>query len=193
MYYRLFGHGCQSSSGTCNCIPPRYNQPRNNMGQYPYPQTKPHPHSSEDVRSKKNIYIKSADFGGVVLPEGTDKRATFHVASLSLDTTGYKNILIQLAFSCNIIAERLKLRLRFQILRQESGQGLTVPVSAGILYYRDKVCSEANSFTLSVCDHSSAADKCCVYSVLMTIEEFETGGNAIIANPTLIATIIKEA
>ena len=87
------------------------------------------------------MFIKNADFGGVVLPEGTDKRATFHVASLSLDTSGYKNILIHLAFSCNIIAEKLKLRLRFQILRQESGQGVTVPVSAGILYDRDKVCS----------------------------------------------------
>ena len=139
-----------------------------------------------------NIFIKNADFGGVVLPEGTDKRATFHVASLSLDTSGYKNILIQLAFSCNIIAEKLKLRLRFQILRQESGQGVTVPVSAGILYYQDKVCSEANSFTLSVYDRNAAAEKCCVYSVLVDIEEFDMGGSAIIANPTLIATVVGE-
>lgn len=114
------------------------------------------------------------------------------MASLSLDTSGYKNILIQLAFSCNIIAEKLKLRLRFQILRQESGQGVTVPVSAGILYYQDKVCSEANSFTLSVYDRNAAAEKCCVYSVLVDIEEFDMGGSAIIANPTLIATVVGE-
>ena len=173
MYYRLFGHGCQTGSGTCNCIPPKFNQPRYNVGQYPFPQMKQRPHSSEDVCRKENIFIKNADFGGVVLPEGTDKRATFHVASLSLDTSGYKNILIHLAFSCNIIAEKLKLRLRFQILRQESGQGVTVPVSAGILYDRDKVCSEANSFTLSVYDHNAAAEKCCIYSVLVDIEEFD--------------------
>ena len=92
MYYRLFGHGCQTGSGTCNCIPPKFNQPRYNVGQYPFPQMKQRPHSSEDVCRKENMFIKNADFGGVVLPERTDKRATFHVASLSLDTSGYKNI-----------------------------------------------------------------------------------------------------
>lgn len=150
MYYRLFGHGCQSSSGTCNCFPPRYNQPGTNMGQSLFHQMKQCPHSSAEVRCKKNLFMKNADFGGVVLPEGTDKRATFYVASLSLDTFGYKNILIQLVFSCNIIVDKLKLRLRFQILRQGSGQRLSVPVSAGILYYRDKICSEANRKDRSV-------------------------------------------
>lgn len=191
MYYSLFGRCYQPRSRTCNCFPQPFNPQRDNARQCKLPQINKCPHSYADQCCECGLFIKNATFGGFVLPEGTDKRATFHVASLNLNTSGYKNFLIQLDFTTNIIAEKLKMRLRFQMFKQDNGQGFSVPISAGILYYRDKESTEANSFTLTACDCNSVASTCCSYHVLVAIEDFETGGSAILANPTLMATIVS--
>lgn len=189
MYYSLFGRCCPSRPGTCNCSPRPRNQ-QNKFGQCTPPQ-KRCLQPRQNVCCRDNLVIKSAAFGGFVLPEGTEKRATFHVASLNLDTSYASNFIVQLHFSCNIIAQNLNMRLRFQLTKQEKGQCLPVPVSAGILYFRDGESSEANSFTLSVCDCNTTKSTCCTYSTYVEIEELEPGGDGIISNPVLIATIVN--
>lgn len=188
MYCSLFGPCSFPRSRTCNCAPRPLNQKKNNIGQCTLPKAGGCPHSGTENGC---LLLKKAAFGGIVLPDGTEKRATFHVASLNLDTSNCNRFLVQLNFSCNLISNSLKTRLRFQMIKQERGQSFSVPVSAGILYFRDRESSEAGSFTLSVCDYDSTGSKCCTYGVYVEVEEFEPGGNMILANPTLIATIVN--
>ncbi len=146
--------------------------------------------SGMKLQSGNNMKIKSAVFGGLIIPEGTEKRATFHVASLSLNASCHKELLVQLSFSCNIIASNSKICLRFQILKQEKCQPFSIPITTGVLYCRDKTEMEANTFTLSVCDCDLTAGKGCTYSIYVENEGAETVGTGIIASPVLIATII---
>lgn len=192
MHYSLFGRCCFPRSGTCNCFPRPLYQQSNNTGRCISPKENKCPNICTEKCRDDDLMIKSAAFGGFILPEGTDKRATFHVASLNLEPRGCKNFVVQLVFSCNIIASNLKMRLRFQIFKQERGQCFSTPLSAGILYFRDRVSAEANSFTLTACDCDSAGGLCCNYSACVEVEEFDSGGNITIANPVLIATIAKK-
>lgn len=191
MYYNLFGRYGSSRSRTCNFSPRCYNQPMNTAGQFLSPKANKCPPYAACKHYKDNPLIKSAAFGGFVLPEGTEKGATFNVASLNLDTSSHKDFLVQLVFSCNIITNQIKVRLRFQLFKQEKGQCSSVPISTGILYYRDRKESEANSFTLSACDCDSIASTCCTYSALVETNNIEADGSIIIANPVLIATIAQ--
>lgn len=196
MYCSLFGSCSFPRSRTCNCSPRPLNQQNNNAGRYTSPKTDGRPHPGTENRCGKPccsgcLMLKEAAFGGLVLPGGTEKGATFHVVSLNLDTSGCKKFLVQLNFSCNPIANGLKARLRFRVVRQDMDQYLPVPVSAGILYCRDREGSGADSFTLSVCDHDSTSSRCCSYRVYVEAEEFGPEGTLIIANPSLIATIVN--
>ncbi len=190
MYYGLFGRGCYPRSRTCNCSP----RPSGQQGAMIRPPASPNtnhcPDSGMKQQGENNLKIKSAVFGGLIIPEGTEKRATFHVASLTLNASCRKDFLVQLSFSCNIIASKSKVCLRFQILKQEKCQPFPTPVSTGILYCRDKAEMEANTFTLSVCDCDLTAGRGCTYSVYVENEGTETVGTGIIASPVLIATII---
>lgn len=190
MYYGLFGRGCYPRSRTCNCSP----RPSGQQGAMVRPPALPNTNhclsSGMKLQGGNNIKIKSAVFGGLIIPEGTEKRATFHVASLTLNASCNKEILVQLSFSCNIIAAKSKVCLRFQIVKQEKCQPFSIPLSTGVLYCRDKTEMEANTFTLSVCDCDFMAGKGCTYSVYVENEGAETVGTGIIASPVLIATII---
>lgn len=190
MYYGLFGRGCYPRSRTCNCSP----RPSGQQGAMIRPPASPNtnhcPDSGMKQQGENNLKIKSAVFGGLIIPEGTEKRATFHVASLTLNASCRKDFLVQLSFSCNIIASKSKICFRFQILKQEKCQPFPTPVSTGILYCRDKAEMEANTFTLSVCDCDLTAGRGCTYSVYVENEGTETVGTGIIASPVLIATII---
>lgn len=191
MYYSLFGRCRSPRSRTCNCYP----GPCNQQNPPPVPCKSPSPprcpHKDTGGGRHGDLLIKCAAFGGLILPEGTEKGATYHVASLNLDTSRCRDFLVQLDFSCNVIADGLEVRLRFQLLKQEKSQCFSVPVCTGLLYQRDSAYSEANTITLSACDCDATVSTCCCYNVIVEIEEFEAGGCAIIANPVLIATIVN--
>ena len=68
-----------------------------------------------------------------------------------------RDFVVQLNFSCNIITSKIKVAAKVSAFKQEKGQCLPTPVSTGVLYYRDKGKSEANSFTLSAYDCDSEA------------------------------------
>lgn len=125
------------------------------------------------------------------MPEGTEKGAAYHVASLNLNTLGCTNFLVHLNFSCNIILRQTKASLRFRLLRQEKCQPCAVPVCAEGLYSREIRDMEANTFTLSACDCDSQESPCCTYSVYVELENFQVRGWGMIANPVLIATILE--
>lgn len=189
MYYSLFGRRGYPRSRTCNCFPRPSKPQEPAIGPCILPNEKGCPYFKVNKRRGNNMHIKSAAFGGLVLLGDTDKRAELHVASLTLDTSGCDDFMVQLNFSCNIITSNTKIQLRFQLFRQEKDQSFSCPLSTGILYCRD--IPEANAFTLSICDCDSMISTCCTYSVYAKLTAFEAGGTGIIANPVLIATIIE--
>lgn len=191
MYYSFFGRCFYPRSRTCNSFHHPLDPQTNTAGRCASPRENGCPPFDADKRCEDNLFIKSTALGGVVLPDGTEKRATYNVASLTLDTSDCTNYLVQLVFSCNIITSELKVRMRFQLFRQARDQCFLVPVSAGILYYRHIKCSEANSFTLSACDCVTSACTSYNYSACVEVEEMEPGGSLFIANPVIIATISK--
>lgn len=192
MYYNLFGHRGFQQSKACNCYPCPMNAQTNNTRQLNTQRKNRCIKFDTNKCQKDCLHIKHATFGGIVLPQPPEKRATFHVASLNLDTTGYKNFLVQLGFSCNIMISDMKVQLRFQLFKQGKSQYSPVPVSAGILFYRNSISSEANGFTLTAFDYDSAAMNCCCYSAHVEIEHFQDNGSLIISNPILTATIAKK-
>lgn len=124
MYYSLFGRYHYPGTRTCNCFPQKFKQQNNNIGQCNPPVQSNCPKQLTDKFCKDSLYIKSSAFGGFILPEGTEKGATLHVASLNLNTLNHEDFVVQLNFSCNIITSKIKLRLRFQLFKQEKGQCL---------------------------------------------------------------------
>lgn len=187
MYYRPFVCRSFPHCGTCHRPSP------------PPPQEKPAgtcAASGEAASAGRRpehagVLLKCSAFGGLVLPEGTEKGAAYHVASLNLNTLGCTNFLVHLNFSCNIILRQTKASLRFRLLRQEKCQPCAVPVCAEGLYSREIRDMEANTFTLSACDCDSQESPCCTYSVYVELENFQVRGWGMIANPVLIATILE--
>ncbi len=125
------------------------------------------------------------------MPEGTEKGATYHVVSLNLDTSGCKNFMVHLSFSCNIILRQTRALLRFRLLRQEECRPYSVPVCAEALYSGEAPSMAANTLTLTACDCDFHESPCCTYSVYVEIADFRTGGSGMIANPVLIAETME--
>lgn len=191
MYYRPFGRCSFPRYGTYNRTP-RPPSPQENHAEPCYPHAEKESTCPARSRQKRtDILLKCSAFGGLVLPEGTEKGATYHVASLNLDTSGCKNFMVHLSFSCNIILRQTRALLRFQLLKQEKCQPYSVPVSAEMLYSNQGRGMEADTFTLSACDCDSQESPCCTYSVNVEVTDFQAGGSGMIANPVLIATIIE--
>ena len=59
------------------------------------------------------------------------------------NTLNHEDFVVQLNFSCNITTNKIKLRLRFQLLSRKRDSAFPTPVSTGVLYYRDKESPEA--------------------------------------------------
>jgi hypothetical protein len=129
--------------------------------------------------------------GGIILPEHTDKNATYNVASLNIDTCSYRNFLIQFNFSCNIVTSGARMHLKFQLFKQGKDSAVQTPVSSSQVYSRDEVSGETNTFSFIAYDRDSMGCRCCNYSVFVEIMGFETMGNIMITNPVLIASIIE--
>lgn len=147
--------------------------------------------SGNEHGCSRRLLLKSSAFGGLVLPEGMVREATYHVASLNLDTSGCRDFLVLLNFSCNITANVTNLHLRFQMFRQEKCQPFSVPISSGVLYSRQAADMESNAFTLSVCDRDSMVSPCCCYSVYVDVSGAGAGGAGLVANPVLTASVME--
>lgn len=144
-----------------------------------------------DFSAANEILLKGSALGGIVLPENTDKNATYTVASINLDTSAYWKFMIQFNFTCNIATVNARMHLKFQLYRQEKCQVNSVPVSSSLIYTRNEDSTETNTFTLTACDCDSMKSKCCNYKVNVEIMGFNTVGTIMITNPILIAFIIE--
>ena len=177
--------------------PPYYNvsnrnsqpvQPKTNTPKQYIPNELPH---VDNFSTANKLLIKHSHSGGIVLPEDTDKIATYIVASINLDTSAYRNFLIHFNFSCNIATTRAGLHLRFQLFKQEKNQVSRVPVSSSYIYNRITNSTDTNTFSFIACDSDSMKFKYCNYSVYVEIMSFRTVGTIMITNPLLIASIIE--
>ncbi len=192
MYYRPFGRFSYPRYGNYNRTP----RPPSPQEKHAEPCAA---HAEKDSirpaghrQKSADILLKCSAFGGLVLPEGTEKGATYHVASLNLNTSGCTNFIVHLNFSCNIILRQTRANLRFRLLKQDRCQHCSVPVSAEGLYSREIRDMEADTFTLSACDCDSQESTCCTYSVYVEITDFQASGSGMIANPVIIATVIEK-
>ena len=192
MYNRLFGMN----------IPCRPNCPYHSaLNQSPQPTLqKKDNHMDKTQRNMKNccdpspvnqLLLKCSSLGGIIIPENTDKNATYNVASLNMDTCSCRNFLIQFNFSCNIATANARMHLRFQLFKRGRGQTMSTPVSPSLVYGRNSVSGETNTFTFTAYDRDSMGNDCCNYSVYVEIMSFDTTGSIMITNPVLIASIIN--
>jgi len=193
MYNRLFSMSCRP-----NC-PYRYTANRNPQ---PIQSTQPknlnksqclqnNQKNSCDSPPANQVLIKSTAAGGIILPDQTDKNATYNVASLNIDTFSYRNFLIHFNFSCNILTINARMHLKFQLYKQGNDQAARTPVSSSLVYSRNQNSRETNTFSFMAYDHDSIGCKYCNYSVYVEIMGFDTMGTIMITNPVLIASIIE--
>lgn len=138
-----------------------------------------------------NMSFKHSSYGGMLLPQGTERGATYNVASVNLDTYACRNFSIYFNFTCNIHTVNAQGHLRFQLLKQEKYQSISSPVSSSFTYIIGIPSTETNAFSFSACDCDSTACACCNYSVYIEIMGAETEGSIVISNPILIASIFE--
>ena len=131
--FRRCGFGC---FGTGRCRPQSNYPMKNRVESRPGRDVNGSVCSGNGHENSKRLLLKSSSFGGLVLPEGMAGEATYHVASLNLDTSGCKDFLVLLNFSCNITANVSGFHLRFQMFKQEKCQPFPVPASLNVAYRR---------------------------------------------------------
>lgn len=193
MYNRLFSMSCRPnfsyrSTANRNPQPPQPIQPKKpNQSQY----IQNNQMSACDLPPADQVLIKSSAKGGIILPEHTEKNATYNVASLNINTSSFRNFAIHLNFSCNILTSSARMHLRFQLFKQESNQASPTPVSSSLVYSRNENSRETNTFSFMAYDLDSMGCRCCNYSVYVEIMGFDTIGTIMITNPVLIASIIE--
>jgi hypothetical protein len=202
MYNRLFGMSCRPNYSYRNTAyrKPQPAKPTQQIQQIQQIQPQNLNHSQYIQNNQKSSYdlppanqalIKSSAMGGIILPEHTEKNATYNVASLNINTYSYRNFLIHFNFSCNILTTSARMHLRFQLFKQGNDQTASTPVSSSLVYSRNEVSRETNTFSFMAYDHDSMGCKCCNYSVYVEIMGFDTIGTIMITNPILIASIIE--
>ncbi len=196
MYNRLFSMSYRpnfSYRSAANRTPQQPQQPQQ-------PQPKSHDqslhiqnteNSFSDFSHTNQTFLRCSAMGGIILPEHTDKNATYNVASLNIDTYSCRNFTIHFNFSCNIVTTSARMHLRFQLFKQGNDQTFLTPVSSSLVYSRSEDSRETNTFSFMAYDHDSMGCSCCNYSVYVEIMGFDTMGTIMITNPVLIASIIE--
>ncbi|WP_333651667.1 DUF4489 domain-containing protein [Lacrimispora sp.] len=182
---------------------PRNNPYRNTSNRNPRPvpsrqcdqklmvQSLPEPESPEVVSAPNKMMLKGSSSGGIFLPENTDKNAVYTVASINLNTSGYKNFSMHFNFSCIIATTGARMHLKFQLFKQEKNQTNPFPVGSGFIFTRSEESTETNPFSLTAWDFDSMASECCNYSIRIEVMGFDTVGTVMITNPVLAAFIIE--
>lgn len=139
-----------------------------------------------------DVFFKSSELGGIILPDSSERGATYIVASMNLDTSIYRNYIIYFNFSCNIETISARLHLRFQLVRQEACQTTKIPVSANYAFARNVPATETNILSFTACDCNPSKCKRCNYIVYIEVMGFDTTGTIIITNPVLFASLIED-
>lgn len=139
-----------------------------------------------------DVFLKASAFGGIVIPDGTEKGTTYNVVSVNLDTAACRDFHTELSFSCNILSMDASARIKFQVLKQEKNQIMPLPLSSGYSYFRSQKVTESDVVTFSALDCDSHGTQWCNYSVFIEIIGQQTAGAVMITNPVLIAVVVEK-
>ena len=129
--------------------------------------------------------------GAVTLPLATVAGTNFTVATVTVDTKGFRKPCIKFEFASNIITTAAVLSLNFQIFKQCKNQ--LVPVGPVWTFSRLVAVTESDSFTFFVCDCDICDAECCTYSVVATVAGVATVGVTSVNNATLSAIVVDNA
>lgn len=139
-----------------------------------------------------DVFLKASAFGGIVIPDGTEKGTTYNVVSVNLDTAACRDFHTELSFSCNILSMDASARIKFQVFKQEKNQIMPLPLSSGYSYFRSQKVTESDVVTFSALDCDSHGTQWCNYSVFIEIIGQQTAGSVMITNPVLIAVVVEK-
>ena len=131
--------------------------------------------------------------GAVTLPLATIAGTNFTVATVTVDTKGYRKPCIKFEFASNIVTTVAVLSLNFQIFKQCKNQLVPIPVGPVWTFSRLVAVTESDSFTFFVCDCDICDAECCTYSVVATVAGVATVGVTSINNATLGAIVVDNA
>lgn len=128
--------------------------------------------------------------GAVTLPVATIAGTNFTVATVNVDTKGFRKPCIKFEFASNIVTTAAVLTLNLQIFKQCRNQLVPIPVGPVWTFSRLVAVTESNTFTFFVCDCDICEEECCNYSVVATVAGVATLGVTTISNATLSAIVV---
>lgn len=127
---------------------------------------------------------------GVTLPLATIAGTNFTVATVTVDTKGFKKPCIKFEFASNIVTTAAVLTLNFQIFKQCKNQLVPIPVGPVWTFSRLAAVTSSDTFSFFVCDCDICDAECCTYSVVATVAGVATVGVTSINNATLSAIVV---
>lgn len=128
--------------------------------------------------------------GAVTLPLATIAGTNFTVATVNVDTRGFRKPCIKFEFASNIVNTAAILTLNLQLFKQCKNQLVPIPVGPVWTFSRLIAITESNTFTFFVCDCDICDEECCTYSVVATVAGIATVGVTAINNATLSAIVV---
>lgn len=128
--------------------------------------------------------------GAVTLPLATIAGTNFTVATVNVDTRGFRKPCIKFEFASNIVTTAAILTLNLQLFKQCKNQLVPIPVGPVWTFSRLVAITDSNTFTFFVCDCDICDEECCTYSVVATVAGVATVGVTAINNATLSAIVV---
>lgn len=145
---------------------------------------------ADNVTVENQIILRNSGFGGIILPQNTDKNSTYNIASIDLDPFCYSNSSIYFNFCCNIATLNAQVQLKFQLYKQDRNQIIPLPVGSAFNFIRMNPTTQTDVFSLTACDQNLRVSNRYNYSVCIEVMGFNTVGTVTITNPILTALII---
>lgn len=128
--------------------------------------------------------------GAVSLPVATLAGTSFTVATVTVDTKGFRKPCIKFDFASNIVTTAAVLTLNLQIFKQCKNQLVPIPVGPVWTFSRLVTVTSSDTFSFYVCDCDICDADCCTYSVVATVAGVATVGVTSISNATLSAIVV---
>lgn len=146
----------------------------------------------EKVRplSPNRTSLKCGSPGAVTLPLATVAGTNFTVATVTVDTKGFRKPCIKFEFASNIVTTAAVLTLNLQIFKQCKNQLVPIPVGPVWTFARLVAITSSDTFSFFVCDCDICDAECCTYSVVATVVGVATVGVTSINNATLSALVV---
>lgn len=140
--------------------------------------------------SPNRTVLKCGTPGAATLPVATVAGTNFTVATVTVDTRGFRKPCIKFEFASNIVTTAAVLTLNLRIFKQCKNQLVPIPVGPSWTFSRLVAITSSDSFSFFVCDCDLCDAECCTYSVVATVVGVATVGVTAINNATLSALVV---